>query len=341
MLVRLLASLALTLLLATGAAARPLVVILADPRGAVATDLLAPYAILSDSGAVDVKVASPTSAPVKLTPGKAWAAPQMTFDELARAYPQGPDAVIVPALSVEDDPDRAAWLQAQLRSGARIMSICNGAKALASAGLLEGRQATIHWYSLGRMKKRYPDIAWRHDQRWVTDGPITTTAGISAAEPAALHLLGELAGQDVMLATAQRLGLPAPDQRHRGEDYRLTLKGALTVMANRLAFWRREKVAVPLTPGMDELAFGEAIDAWSRTYLSTAWASGPARVTTRHGLLIYRSRDLPEHFDRTVDLPRRAAVETTFEQIGEAYGDRTGRFVALQFEHPYGAVTAW
>lgn len=341
MLVRLLAGLTLALLLATGVAARPLVVILADPRGAVATDLLAPYAILAESGAVEVKVVSPTAAPVRLTPGKAWAAPQMTFAELAQAHPQGPDVVIVPALSIEDDPARSAWLKAQLHSGAQIMSICNGAKVLAAAGLLDGRQATIHWYSLGRMKKRYPDVAWRNDQRWVTDGPITTTAGISAAEPATLHLLGELAGRNVMLATAQRLDLPAPDQHHRGEEYRLTLKGALTVMANRMAFWRREDVAVPLAPGIDELAFGEAIDGWSRTYLSTAWASGAPSVTTRRGLVIYRSRELPDRFDRTIVLPDRAAAETTFKQIGGAYGERTARFVALQFEHPYGAVTAW
>ncbi|MDB5457540.1 MAG: thiamine biosynthesis protein ThiJ, partial [Caulobacter sp.] len=98
---RLLAGLAAVFLLGgTAAAAKPLVVILADARGTVAPDLLAPYAILAESGAVEVKVVSAATAPVRLTPGRASLAPQMTLAQLARARPNGPDVVIVPALSV-------------------------------------------------------------------------------------------------------------------------------------------------------------------------------------------------------------------------------------------------
>ncbi len=339
-LVRLLAALALLLSLAgPAAAARPLVVILADARGTVATDLLAPYAILAESGAVEVKVVAATGAPVRLTPGFAWVAPQATLADLA---PQRrPDVVIVPALEVVDDPARSAWLRAQLKAGARIMSICNGAKVLAAAGLLDGRQATVHWYSRGKLAKQHPEVRWRHDRRWVEDGPILTTAGISAGEPATLHLLGQLAGDQVMAATAARLHLPAPDPRHAGEDYRLTPRGMTQVVANLAAFWRHEEVALPLTPGLDEIAFGTALDAWSRTYRSTAWATGPARVTSRHGLAIHRAAGLPDRFDRKVALPRGEAMSATFAQIERAYGPTTARFVALQFEHPQGAVSRW
>ncbi|MDP3745500.1 MAG: DJ-1/PfpI family protein [Phenylobacterium sp.] len=338
-LVPLLAALALLLTLAGPAAAKPLVVILADARGTVATDLLAPYAILAESGAVEVKLVSATRAPVRLTPGFAWAAPQMTLTELTRQ--RRPDVVIVPALEVVDDPARAAWLRAQLKGGARIMSICNGAKVLAAAGLLDGRQATVHWYSRGRLSKQHPEVTWRHDRRWVEDGPITTTAGISAGEPATLHLLGQLAGEPVMAATAQRLGLPPPDPRHAGQDYRLTPRGMGLVVSNLAAFWRHEEVALPLSNGLDEIAFGTALDAWSRTYRSTAWAVGARSVTTRHGLSVYRAASLPERFDRRVVLPRGEAMVATFAQIGRAYGETTARFVALQFEHPYGAVSGW
>ncbi|WP_332772458.1 DJ-1/PfpI family protein [Phenylobacterium sp.] len=340
-LTRLLVLLALFVLGTAGpaAAARPLVVILADARGTVATDLLAPYAILAESGAVEVKVVAATKAPVRLTPGFAWAAPQMTLTELARR--PRPDVVIVPALEVVDDPARAAWLRAQLKAGARIMSICNGAKVLAAAGLLDGRQATVHWYSRGKLAKQHPRVTWRHDRRWVEDGPVITTAGISAGEPATLHLLSQLAGEPVMAATAARLALPLPDPRHAGEDYRLTPRGMTQVVANRLAFWRHEAVALPLTAGLDEIAFGAALDAWSRTYRSTAWATGPASVTTRHGLTLHRAASLPERFDRKVVLPRGEAMAATFRQIDRAYGPTTARFVALQFEHPYGAVSAW
>lgn len=330
------------LALATTAAAKPLVVILADARGTVATDLLAPYAILAESGALEVKVVSPTAAPARLTPGIAWVAPQMTLIQLARERPEGPDVVIVPALEVVEDPARSAWLRVQVHRGAQIMSICNGAKVLAAAGLLDGRQATIHWYSQGKVAKRYPNVTWRRDVRWITDGPITTTAGISAAEPASLALLQQLVGEEVMRRTAQRLRLPLPDPRHDGQDYHLTLPGMGVTVANRLAFWRREAVALPIAPGFDELAFGTALDAWSRTSRSEAWAVGAPSTFSRHGLLIYRSRTPPARFERKITAPRRGDVmETTFAQIGQAYGEPTARFVALQFEHPYGAVSAW
>jgi putative intracellular protease/amidase len=342
LIVRLFAGLAATIAVGQAAAAKPLVVVLADSRGTVATDLLAPYAILAESGAVEVKVVSATMQPVRLTPGKAWVAPQMTLAQLARMRPGGPDVVIVPALEVVDDPARAAWLHAQLRGGARIMSICNGALAMASAGLLDGRQATVHWYSRPKVARKYPKVTWRHDLRWVADGPITTTAGISAAEPASLNLLRQLVGETVMRETARRMALPLPDQRHRGDDYHLTARGAGVVVANRLAFWGHEDVAVPLSPGLDELAFGTEMDAWSRTYRSTAWAVGAPSVVSRHGLQIYRSQILPARFDRRLaPLPGGDAMPATFNQIRQAYGPTTARFVALQFEHPYGAVSAW
>lgn len=335
---RLMLGTALALALAGPSVAKPLVVILADARGTVATDLLAPYAILAASQAVDVKVIAADRRPVQLMPGHAWVTPQMTFAELAG---RRPDVVIVPALHVEADPARSAWLRAQAKNGSRIMSICNGALVLGEAGLLDGRQATVHWYSRGDAAKRFPKVAWRQDVRWIDDGPITTTAGISAGEPASLDLLRDLAGDQAMRRTAAELGLPSPQQKHDGADYRLTLRGMGTVVANRTMFWDQEKVALPLKPGFDELAFGTALDAWSRTYRSTAWATGAPVVTSRYGLKIHRSKTLPEHFDRQIALPPPDTMVRTFDQIARAYGQPTARFVALQFEHPYGAISAW
>lgn len=334
-----LAGFLLALSVATAAFAKPLVVILADQRGTVATDLMAPYAILAESGAVEVRVVAANLEPARLTPGAAWVKPQTTLAQLAAG--RRPDVVIVPALEIEDDPARNAWLRAQAAQGSRIVSICNGAMVLAAAGLLEDRQATVHWYSRRRMEKRHPDTTWRQDVRWITDGPITTTAGISAGEPATLQLLRELAGEAVMRETARRLTLPLPDQRHDGRDYRLTLKGMGVTVGNRIAFWNHETVALPLTPGFDELAFGTALDAWSRTYRSKAWATGAPATVSRHGLTVYRAETIPGRFDRTEPLPRPDVAVRTFDRVRQAYGESTARFVALQFEHPWGAVSAW
>lgn len=319
---------------------RPFVVILADARGTVATDMLTPYAILAESGVVDVKVVSATTDPVRLTPGVAFVKPQMTLADLERSG-RRPDVVVVPAYKIDADEARNGWLREQVARGVRVMSICNGAWALASSGLLDGRQATIHWYSREKAANKHGEVQWRDDVRWITDGPVTTTAGISAGEPASLNLLRELAGDAVMRATAARLRQPLPEQTHDGGDYHLTLKGMGLTIGNTLAFWGHEKVALPLETGFDELALGTALDAWSRTYRSKAWVTGAAATTSRHGLVVYRSETPPARFNRTVTLPGPDVQQRTFDQVRQAYGDTTARFVALQFEHPYGAVSAW
>ena len=333
---RLLAALVLAAACAGSAAARPLVAIVSDADGTEVTDLFTPYAILAESGAVEVKVVAADRRPVRLMPGVAWVQPQATFAEITKA-----DVIIVPALHDDDDPELLAWLRAQARAGVRIMSICNGGFVLAKAGLLDGRQATLHWWSLDRVSKSHPGVSWRNDLRWISDGPVTTTAGISASSPASLNLLRELAGEEVMRTTAARMQLAAPDQRHNGRDFRLTLKGATRVVLNRSLFWRWQDVGVPLAPGFDELAFGTVLDGWSRTYRSEAWAAGPVSATSRHGLIVYRHKDPPARFDRMANLPASRPMETMFGQIQTAYGPTTARFVALQFEHPWGAVTAW
>lgn len=327
--------LAVLVLLAAGpAAARPVVAILADPSGVETTDLMAPYAILTASGAVEVKVVSPTDAAVPLMPGVAWIKPQETQAGFDRRYRQGADMIIVPFLMNPKDPARAAWLRAQAKRGARIVSICDGALVLAEAGLLDGRQATAHWASQGARERRFPAVIWRRDARWVTDGQITTTAGVSASAPASLVLLGELAGDEVMRDTARRLGLPAPVRVHDAGAYRLDGEAMETAAGNVLGFWRHERVAIDLSEGFDELAFGAALDGWTRTYRAKAYAVAPAGgVTSRGGLTVFASDRLPS-FSRRVVLAGHAPIEAMLDDVEAAYGRPTAQFVALQLEHP-------
>jgi putative intracellular protease/amidase len=335
---RLVLASAVWLLGAVAAQARPLVVILGDPGGAEVTDLLAPYAILAESGAVDVKVVSADDRTIPLMPGVAFVRPQLTLDGLAKAYPKGPDVIVVPALMKPHDPERAAWLNAQVRRGARIVGICEGVRVLAHAGLLKGRQATGHWYRLDGLRRAYPDTRWRRDVRWVTDGQVTSTAGVTASVPASLALLRDLAGEETMLATASRLGLQPPDVRHAGADFRLTRKAMMTAAGNLGQVWAREDVAVPLSPGFDELAVGLTLDGWSLTWRSTAWAVAAGPVVSRRGLTFTPAARLPG-FERTV--APAAGAEAMFGEVAHAYGEPTARFVALQLEHPYGRTSAW
>ncbi|MFE9578557.1 GlxA family transcriptional regulator [Nocardia sp. NPDC006044] len=71
----------------------------------------------------------------------------------------------------------------------RIASVCTGAFLLAAAGLLDGRRATTHWRHATTLRRRHPGIEVESDALFVTDGPIMTSAGISAGIDLSLHLV--------------------------------------------------------------------------------------------------------------------------------------------------------
>ncbi|WP_297510501.1 DJ-1/PfpI family protein [uncultured Caulobacter sp.] len=317
----------LVLMAGSPALARPLVVILAEPRGTETTDLIAPYAVLAESGAVDVRILAPSLAPVRLMPGRALVRPQATYADLR----QRPDVIVVPFMMPAVDPAREAWLRERAREGARIVSICAGAETLAHAGLLDGREATTHWYELNRLAKAYPKARWRRDRRWIVDGPATTTAGVTASIPASLALLRDLAGEDVMRSTAARLGVPLPVQAHDGAAFRVNGDAAMSGLAGWANAWRGEKVAVKIADGFDDLAFATTLDAWSRTNRSEAFAS--ASAVSRHGLAVIAPAKLPRA-NRTVE-PGAGDPTAVLNEISATYGKATARYVALTLEHPY------
>jgi transcriptional regulator GlxA family with amidase domain len=77
-----------------------------------------------------------------------------------------------------------------------MTSVCTGSLVYAAAGLLSHRPATTHWGSLDRLAELDPTIEVRPDERFVDDGDMVTSAGISAGIDMALHLVARLAGPE-------------------------------------------------------------------------------------------------------------------------------------------------
>jgi transcriptional regulator GlxA family with amidase domain len=80
----------------------------------------------------------------------------------------------------------AAQLAARAR---RVASVCTGAFVLAAAGLLEGRRATTHWRHAAALQRRHAGIRVEPDAIFVTDGPVVTSAGITAGIDLTLALI--------------------------------------------------------------------------------------------------------------------------------------------------------
>ena len=105
--------------------------------------------------------------------------------------------------------DRALleWIAATSATARRTASVCTGAFLLAAAGVLDGRRATTHWASAGELAARYPGVDVDPEPIFLRDGPIWTSAGVTAGMDLALALVEEDLDRDAALQIARHLVL--------------------------------------------------------------------------------------------------------------------------------------
>jgi transcriptional regulator GlxA family with amidase domain len=103
------------------------------------------------------------------------------------------------------DPDHLAWIREIATITPLMTSVCTGSLVYAAAGLLRGRPATTYWDSLHMLTDLDPNIETRPDDRWVDDGNMLTSAGVSAGIDMSLHLVSRLVSPD--RARAVRRGI--------------------------------------------------------------------------------------------------------------------------------------
>lgn len=323
---------------------RPLVAIVGLNGGTETTDYLMPYGILRRADVAEVVALATEPGPVTLYPALK-VVPQATVAEFDVQHPDGADYVIVPAMHRDDDPAVLSWIRSQADKGAMVIGVCAGAKVVAAAGLLAGKRATTHWYYLDALQDRHPTIRYVPDRRFVVDGDIATTTGISASMPMTLTLIEAIAGRDRAEAVAADLGISQWDARHDSSAFKFTRPFAVTAIRNTLAFWAHERLGVKLESGIDEVSLALVADAWSRTFRSRAvtFAVTADGQPSRSGLRILpdqvstdwsAERQLPAIGER----PPARALERTIHDIAARYGMRTADFVAMQLE--YGRRTA-
>ena len=99
------------------------------------------------------------------------------------------------------------WLREAAGQSRRVASVCSGALLLARAGLLDGRRATTHWSVCRQLAERYPQVTVEPDAIFVRDGPVWTSAGVTAGMDLALALVEEDLGREVALEVARWLVL--------------------------------------------------------------------------------------------------------------------------------------
>jgi transcriptional regulator GlxA family with amidase domain len=103
------------------------------------------------------------------------------------------------------EPELVDVVRALAERTPRVCSICTGAFLLAAAGALDGRRATTHWRHACLLAASYPTTRVEPDAIWVQDGPVFTSAGVSAGIDLALALVEKDAGGELARAVARSL----------------------------------------------------------------------------------------------------------------------------------------
>src|SRR4029453_19014679 len=168
------------------------------------------------------------------------------------------------------------------------IGVCVGPKVVGDAGLLHGKRATTHWYSVKELREKHPTMRYIEDRRLVVDGGVATTTGITASMPMSLTLIEAIGGRDKARAVGREIGLAEWDTRHESDGFKFTRPFALTAIRNTAAFWAHERLGIELKEGVDEVSLALAADAWSRTYRSQAvtFAATADARQTRNGIRI-------------------------------------------------------
>ncbi|CAH2908792.1 MAG: Transcriptional regulator containing an amidase domain and an AraC-type DNA-binding HTH domain [uncultured Paraburkholderia sp.] len=145
-----------------------------------------------------------------------------------------------------------AFLRKAATRARRIAGICTGGFLLAEAGLLANRRATTHWSHARAMMTRFPDVHIEEDRIYIVDGPIWTSAGMTAGLDLALGMVEKDLGADVARSVAHKLVM---HQRRAGGQSQHSEMLHLAPKSDRIQDalnYARTNLSRPLT--VDELA---------------------------------------------------------------------------------------
>ncbi|WP_330272313.1 helix-turn-helix domain-containing protein [Lentzea sp. NBC_00516] len=162
----------------------------------------------------------------------------------------------VPEEVIEDNapvpPELVSALRKAHDNGARIVSQCVGAYALAAAGLLDGRRATAHWMHTALLAERHPKIEVDDSVLYVDEGDVLTSAGMTAGLDLCLHLVRQDLGAHVADQLARRMIVPGHRPGSRSQVIDLSVPPDNSESLESALDWARTRLDEPLT--IDDLA---------------------------------------------------------------------------------------
>jgi transcriptional regulator GlxA family with amidase domain len=170
-------------------------------------DFCGPFEVFAVTGAraeekpFEVFTVAETAAPITARNGLS-VNPTFTFADCPQA-----DILIIPGgygtRPLMQHQATLDWITAQAAHAELVMSVCTGALLLAKIGLLEGLRATTHWGALDLLRDVAPNTTIQPDTRFVDNGRVLLSAGISAGIDLSFHIVTRLLGRGVAQETAR------------------------------------------------------------------------------------------------------------------------------------------
>jgi transcriptional regulator GlxA family with amidase domain len=246
-----------------------------------------------------VQVYSPGGGDVRSSFGVSVATRQLTARTPA-------DTWLIPGvldpLVADTEPAVLKFLAGPAQRARRIAGLCTGGFLLAEAGLLDGRRATTHWLFADALRQRYPNITVEPDRIFVTDGPMWTSAGMTAGLDLALGLVEKDLGPEVTRSLAHKLVMPHRRSGGQTQHSEMLMLAPRTDRIQEALDYARRNLAQPL--GVEELAEVAHLSPrqFSRVFTAETGES-PAKAVEK--LRLEAARTLIEQSRHSLDVVAR------------------------------------
>ena len=102
-------------------------------------------------------------------------------------------------------PNVINWIKQYAAESDIVASVCTGAFLLAKAGVTVDHSVTTHWEDIADLRREFPELNVQEDVRWVKQGNLVASAGISAGIDMSLFLVSEIASMDLAVKTARQM----------------------------------------------------------------------------------------------------------------------------------------
>ncbi|MCC8437325.1 DJ-1/PfpI family protein [Brevibacillus sp. M2.1A] len=281
---------------------KPTVAVLLANESTEVFDFLVPYEMFAMTEAYNVYGVAPDREIKSLTGGLD-VVPHYSFDEMDAMLGKSPDIIVIPFMPILDEkkytPVRE-WIQKHASDKTLLLSICNGAENLADTGLLNGKSAATHWGDIDRLIKQYPKVQWVKDLRYVPQGNIISSAGLTSGIDATLYVISQQLGEEAAEKVAVEMNYPSYDyvKKPQMEPFTAGLSD-ITFILNNAYQWNKVKAGVLLYNGVDELDLSAAFDTYAASgTTSTLTVSGANEpIVTKHGLNLvarYQIKNVPK-----------------------------------------------